>query len=227
MDCRGVGDQVRAETSFGPNLVGLRTHLLLLRGLASRCSRLRSCKPHSGPSRNKSDHSPMSLGALTTTFTPPASCLSDLSGTSWNGTVYYLGPASTGSCFPENYEPPRSNYYSPGVCPYGYRSACSSVSGADTVVTCCPGTLTCNARTVAWASTLGCNSGWNSPDVETISPLTVIDGTSAVSVRTTVEPYGAVNAFSYQIRFQASDIQTTSSSVGDKSTSVEQKCAGC
>jgi hypothetical protein len=86
----------------------------------------------------------MSLGALTTTYHPPASCTVSL------GHTYVLddpqptivGPVSTDGCFPDNYGDSRDNYYSPGICPAGYTSACSSFNSGggttETVVTCCP-----------------------------------------------------------------------------------------
>ncbi|KAM0811709.1 hypothetical protein AB5N19_12065 [Seiridium cardinale] len=155
----------------------------------------------------------MSPGALTATFAPPASCLSALSHTSLNGTVYYTGPAATESYFLDNYQPPRSNYCSPGVCHYGYRSACSFISGVDTVVTCCPGTLTCNTVTGMWASTLGCNFGWASPDIQTISLLKIIHGKSSVLATRTVEPCDTTNAYSVRIRFQTTNFKGTSNTV--------------
>jgi hypothetical protein len=90
----------------------------------------------------------MSLGALTSTFTPPSSCISSfvnvyLMNPPILGTEYHAGgPVSTDRCFPSNYGDARTDYYSPGICPAGYMSACTSLNAAgavtETVVTCCP-----------------------------------------------------------------------------------------
>ena len=88
----------------------------------------------------------MSLGALTTTFIPPSSCISSFSNAYvviQSSTLYQAaGPVSTAGCFPSNYQDARTNYYSPGICPAGYTSACTSLNvletDTETVVTCCP-----------------------------------------------------------------------------------------
>ena len=97
----------------------------------------------------------MSLGALTTTFTPPATCTQSFSNLYINHTRDLTGPAIAGplsanDCFPDNFNLNAADrYYSPGVCPAGYTSACSSsntISGTrtETVVTCCPSWATNN-----------------------------------------------------------------------------------
>jgi hypothetical protein len=79
---------------------------------------------------------------LTTTFTPPSSCLSgfyNLEGTGW-----VLGPPFATECLPPGYA--TTIYYSPGICPSGYISLTETVnfetssnSGIqESVVTCCP-----------------------------------------------------------------------------------------
>jgi hypothetical protein len=88
----------------------------------------------------------MSLGSLTTTFTPPVSCRASLAGPPiHDGTKYYKGPVFTSDCFPPNYGFGRDpeEYYSPGIaCPVGYVTGCTSknVLGTmtETVVICCP-----------------------------------------------------------------------------------------
>src|ERR1700735_992507 len=95
----------------------------------------------------------MSFLPLTTTFTPPSSCL----GTNniWNiiyspSFDYFVqGPPSTyrSDCLPSGYKVPSSGdsdftFYSPGICPSGYTSACPSTKtfGPSTVTVqiCCP-----------------------------------------------------------------------------------------
>jgi hypothetical protein len=59
--------------------------------------------------------------------------------------VLYVGPfESSTECFPSGWQPTSAQYFSPGVCPAGYTSACfwtnTSQSGSkivtETVVTC-------------------------------------------------------------------------------------------
>jgi hypothetical protein len=99
---------------------------------------------------------------LTTIFTPPPNCFTDVSlFTGYNyptasnspysvglgaGNEFsdcspcWLGLATTSTCFPSSYS--ISATYSPGVCPEGYEIACSSVDSngqaLETVATCCP-----------------------------------------------------------------------------------------
>jgi hypothetical protein len=83
--------------------------------------------------------------ALTTTFTPSPSCLSDyyLIG---SPPYLSLGPPSTSACLPSGWEV-TSQYFSPGLCPSGYEIACSAVIGlgtfAETRATCCPSGYSC------------------------------------------------------------------------------------
>lgn len=92
--------------------------------------------------------------ALTTTFTPPASCFDTSTILDVWTTVcaaglascqyQVLGQAPDGSktCMPPGYTPGGNNYYSPGICPSGYATACSSLNSVgsltETVATCCP-----------------------------------------------------------------------------------------
>jgi hypothetical protein len=93
----------------------------------------------------------MSIGALTTTFLPPSSCLAR--DNIWlvhttcpdNDGCYYLlqGPPTTTDCMPKDYRHENTAYYSPGLCPAGYTPACSATSTrsrtiTETMYTCCP-----------------------------------------------------------------------------------------
>ena len=95
----------------------------------------------------------MSVPALTTTFTPAASCLASSNvweihfttagAGAFDTYLYYLqGPPRTSDCLPENYDPVTTAYYSPGICPSGYTAACSYAntlgSLTETTLTCCP-----------------------------------------------------------------------------------------
>jgi len=88
----------------------------------------------------------MSVPALTTIFTPASSCLYEMAqfdGSSF-GTLL-LGPDPTPTeCYPKGWQPVSTFYFSPGICPSGFTTACTtsliSSSGqvTETVATCCP-----------------------------------------------------------------------------------------
>jgi hypothetical protein len=80
--------------------------------------------------------------ALTTTFIPSPSCLTDIYMYTLGGIHYFsLGPPNT-NCFPSGWQPATAAYFSPGICPQDYGIACSSYNSIDslteTVATCCP-----------------------------------------------------------------------------------------
>jgi hypothetical protein len=92
------------------------------------------------------------IGALTTTFTPSPSCLTDFyrfnasSAVVVDGQLSSLvyiqkGPTPTSDCVPSSFAPSGA-YYSPGICPSGYAAACLGVQTAgamtETHATCCP-----------------------------------------------------------------------------------------
>ncbi|KAI1374846.1 hypothetical protein F4677DRAFT_158382 [Hypoxylon crocopeplum] len=129
----------------------------------------------------------MSLGPLTTSFTPPADCTAS-SALYWVNTVstfYWLhGPPLQSSCFPDSYSPYQNQYYSPGICPAGYTRACESVSTSGAVhaatrATCCPqGNYVCaqtsSSYSYPWGPTLGCMSVYR---VNTELSFITINGT--------------------------------------------------
>ena len=86
-----------------------------------------------------------SLGALTTTFTPPSGCLASTNlWQIWKTGNWYelLGPPDGNGCMPSNYEAGFTAFYSPGLCPSGYSAASNkTVTIADmkeTEQVCCP-----------------------------------------------------------------------------------------
>lgn len=117
----------------------------------------RSLQPPNSTAFDRSNMSTLSIGPLTTTFTAPPSCLTQTHkylNTDWNcqgnhttpvpcGWLH-LGNISDTSCFPSSYTADSSSdfYYSPGICPTLYSTACSNVIGtgsaAQTIATCCP-----------------------------------------------------------------------------------------
>ncbi|KAK1750932.1 hypothetical protein QBC47DRAFT_309067 [Echria macrotheca] len=174
----------------------------------------------------------MSLGALTATFSPPASCTESFGHAYLLGTQFaptYYGPATTDGCFPRNYIAARDAYYSPGVCPAAYTSACSSTnvigSLTETAITCCPTGFDCNTQLeFSWETTLLCSSSYALTTTQTI-PVTFL-GTRGSIVRIstdTAATAGGMNAFGYQVRFQSTDFQPVSlcfllSAVADQQT---------
>jgi LPXTG-motif cell wall-anchored protein len=174
------------------------------------------------------------MPTLTTTFTPPSPCLSTYYFDAIGASV--LGPESGyASCFPSGWAQGSSNYFSPGVCPSGYVTACSSfntlASGLETVITCCP--RYGNSRfmlVVACSYCLNSISGYSCIISHTDSVFyqwwnTYSCGSpvSAGQLSTTIQEYssssliglftptgvGGVNAFSVQVRFQSSDFPTS------------------
>lgn len=88
----------------------------------------------------------MNLGALTTAFVPGPGCNDTIYGKIYSvGTVrdkwHSLGQTDTRSCYPAAFTTPNA-YYSPGICPSAWSSACGNVesigSVTETRVTCCP-----------------------------------------------------------------------------------------
>ncbi|RAL03860.1 uncharacterized protein BO80DRAFT_442435 [Aspergillus ibericus CBS 121593] len=78
---------------------------------------------------------------LTTTFTPPSTCLhNEWLVSSSTKTWMNLGPAHTAECLPSGWQ--ISSYYSPGLCPSGYQIAASGIvydgTVTETAATCCP-----------------------------------------------------------------------------------------
>lgn len=157
----------------------------------------------------------MAFTSLTTTFSPPPNCLASFA------TIYdrtggqMAGPVSTGSCLPPGYQANRGFFYSPGVCPYGYTSACSSLneigSLTQTAVTCCPTNFSCNPRVqYPLETTMGCTS----PITSDIFSTTLYEVNSAGDViSTTVMNLTLgdnINAFSVQVRFTPPPITSAS-----------------
>lgn len=92
------------------------------------------------------------IAALETTFTPPAACFTTLEAYIDRNTVLLvpLGITATQSsyygCWPPGYQQfaaantgTEQGYYSPGVCPSGFTSACAvSAAGPESAALCCP-----------------------------------------------------------------------------------------
>ncbi|KAH7359737.1 hypothetical protein BKA66DRAFT_472336 [Pyrenochaeta sp. MPI-SDFR-AT-0127] len=152
---------------------------------------------------------------LTTIFTPPSQCTTDLWRISYDAQHFYelLGGQGYSSCLPASFTPTSEFFYSPGLyCPSGYNSACSSsqIVGDETatIVTCCPTGYSCQNRAPAsgwpWEYTLGCTSACSSTYTRTLrDQSSLIDNICALSA--------GANAYSVQLRFRAADFATTTS----------------
>ncbi|KAH6621246.1 hypothetical protein B0J18DRAFT_411029 [Chaetomium sp. MPI-SDFR-AT-0129] len=164
------------------------------------------------------------VGPLTTTFTPPASCIATdpqlYQVWSRTSSSYVAGPLFTpdSNCFPKSYNPAPTNYYSPGWCPHGYTIACSTLASTgietETAAVCCPGNLsyTCLASATSGQPFVGCTTAWSR--AEGVLGVTVvkdgtIDGTTSVT-----ETANAITAYGIQIRFRSSD-PTPAPRIGD------------
>lgn len=84
------------------------------------------------------------MAALTTIFTPPASCSSLIT---WDGSLFWQGgifQTNDPSCYPDTFKSILYSYYSPGLCPYGWTSAGSrtgpgdGVNTVESIAMCCP-----------------------------------------------------------------------------------------
>ncbi|KAK2046239.1 hypothetical protein LZ31DRAFT_630050 [Colletotrichum somersetense] len=177
------------------------------------------------------------MGSLTTTFTPPASCTSTgivyITRIESRDTKYYFLQGQnikSTECFPSGYDPRRTAFYEPGICPSGYTGACTRIETLqgkiETAVTCCPTLLkhycqTDTSQAYPWQSTLVCRSDitTNGDGSWTIGPVTWSSGP-----RTWTEPAkgsrngGAVNAYGIQIKIGDGAFPTMSSTVGAASS---------
>ncbi|KAI3320640.1 hypothetical protein HD806DRAFT_226136 [Xylariaceae sp. AK1471] len=163
----------------------------------------------------------MSLGPLTTTYVPPASCTSSfLTDYKPPGGWDVMGPLkTTGDCFPPNYSDDGKKYYSPGICPAGYTAACADPApgqgGGQTTVTtatCCPTGFTCQSVPyVLYGSTFACNShilAFTGNQVFISSGETLSTEYATISAG----QIAIANAFGVQIQFKAEDFYSTTTS---------------
>lgn len=164
---------------------------------------------------------------LTTIFTPSPDCLSQIHWAT-ESPWFQLGAGT--QCIPSGPNPSVSSFYSPGLyCPEGYTVACSTQvtfgSATETRATCCPqatglehlsvSSFGCQVNTLFFATSYGCvlPLGTLASDSLTVIATNVSTFTSTFSVGT----LDAVNAFSVQIRWQESDLITSTAQSGSTS----------
>ncbi|KAL0639004.1 hypothetical protein Q9L58_001885 [Maublancomyces gigas] len=181
----------------------------------------------------------INLGSLITTFTPPATCLSHLylegsdapvlSATFQDlvptGTFPTLGWPTQTECYPPGYQAASSafraseeataatfgGYFSPGVCPAGYTSACTKdirfTSAGDQIALCCPYGYQC------WVSIGSCVSEFTTDNMVTFVSASSGTVTEMRLPRSFLRPSGStftsyINsalAAQIQVRWAASD----------------------
>ncbi|OKL63661.1 hypothetical protein UA08_00386 [Talaromyces atroroseus] len=167
------------------------------------------------------------IPALTTVFTPAASCLTDIYNltttideTPWNYIQLGPTPTSNNDCYPPQFTPATTAYYSPGICPSGYIMACSNIvsinSVSETRATCCPSQYTCQNENAA---------GWPWYPTELCTYGGTATGTYLVTAPSSTATYiggPKFNAYGISIRWQLDDVvtQTTFSSSSSFSSSL-------
>ncbi|CAI6333815.1 unnamed protein product [Periconia digitata] len=165
----------------------------------------------------------LSLGSLTSTFTPPSGCVGP--SATWllydraNSASYYLqGQTSASSCFPPNYDPQTIAYYSPGVCPSGYTSARPrDTSTATGTHTCCPTFAVFEGRETSqdnlFMSTMACQSffgGSGTILVTKSSGEEIITTTTSFGASDVLNAYGIIVALATETSSSTPAITTTS-----------------
>ncbi|KAG6368312.1 hypothetical protein INS49_002517 [Diaporthe citri] len=146
------------------------------------------------------------LDALTTTFTPPASC----SGVYSSGGVAVIDADL--ACLPQGFTSLSTNYFSPGIqCPAGYVTACNDNAGVSsiTTVTCCPyrgditlGCVTPSTLGGVW-ETLFCT--WIAPESGTTVSITLEEGGTTSTTAVSMTSPGGINALGVRMVYQSSD----------------------
>ncbi|KAK7738337.1 hypothetical protein SLS53_006147 [Cytospora paraplurivora] len=155
------------------------------------------------------------LDALTTTFTPPATC----SGVFTSSGVAIIDPDL--SCLPEGFKKSSTDYFSPGlVCPSGYVTACNDNAGVSsiTTVTCCPyreditlGCVTPSTLSSVW-ETLFCT--WIAPESGAEVQITVSNGGTTSTQKTTMTSPGGINAYGVRMVYESSDLAAATATSG-------------
>ncbi|KAN0076383.1 hypothetical protein V8E54_006525 [Elaphomyces granulatus] len=165
--------------------------------------------------------------ALTTTFVPPSSCLTDtylydITPNQPYPYFYNLGPPDTSNCFPSGWEPTTTAYFSPGVCPLGYNIACSNYNSigtlTETTATCCPSGYGCYSATYYSFTGEGCQSPILSNAIIIVTTTNAYGG--GTTETTAHSGADAINAFGVIIRYQSSDFITSTTRSNSLPTSL-------
>ncbi|KAI2604595.1 hypothetical protein GGR54DRAFT_644408 [Hypoxylon sp. NC1633] len=174
------------------------------------------------------------LGPLTTIFTPTGpDCTSSFIGLVDDNLwlQYGVGAAASHACLPTGFIPFESYFYSPGICPSGYTSACQAQSSpstgtaSQTEATCCPSAYSCrDNRGDDPFGCLSCFEGLKTFSVSTYYFHTNAAGsTTQIDAGTTIAVVSAncVRAYGPVVRVAPGDIfiTTTASTTSTSSSS--------
>ncbi|GLA75086.1 hypothetical protein AtubIFM55763_006348 [Aspergillus tubingensis] len=164
---------------------------------------------------------------LTTTFIPPSTCISDFWLVSSSSKTWMnLGPAHTAECVPSGWDV--SSYFSPGLCPTGYRIAASNIvidgTITETAATCCPtiGIQTYSTRTTytpGWTELEVCT--WEpgkSTEIEFAYTWTDTAGSTS-STSSSLSSPGHINGYGISIRWQSTDFTTPAATAASTTSS--------
>ncbi|KAI2605035.1 uncharacterized protein GGS25DRAFT_503230 [Hypoxylon fragiforme] len=164
------------------------------------------------------------LGPLTTIFTPSGpDCASTFAGfVDDNAWIQYgVGGSASSACLPPNFRPVDPYYYSPGICPSGYTTACnaqispSTGTLVETVATCCPSSYSCrDSRGNDPFGCLSCFTGWETFSVSTFFFSTNSDGsTTRIDAGTTTATWSSncVRAYAPIVHVASGDVLITGS----------------
>ncbi|PWY68810.1 hypothetical protein BO83DRAFT_400488 [Aspergillus eucalypticola CBS 122712] len=159
------------------------------------------------------------LPASLSTPIPPcqqATCISDFWLVSSSSKTWMnLGPAHTAECVPSGWDV--SSYFSPGLCPTGYRIAASNIvidgTITETAAMCCPtiGIQTYSTRTTytpGWTELEVCT--WEpgkSTEIEFAYTWTDTAGSTS-STSSSLSSPGHINGYGISIRWQSTDFTT-------------------
>ncbi|KAI3340135.1 hypothetical protein F4824DRAFT_518232 [Ustulina deusta] len=176
------------------------------------------------------------LGPLTTTFSPIGpDCSSTFEGSLGNNRWLQYGvPGNPSSaCLPSNFNNNVGYFYSPGLCPSGYTSACTGWVSAttgftwETETTCCPSGYLC--RNDRGNDPYECLSGFEGPRTFAVSLYNIATDSTGVTTKidsgrsvTTVLTGEAVFAYAIVVRTAASNILSgaVTSPVGNLTTAI-------
>lgn len=162
-----------------------------------------------------------SIGALTTTFTPPDFCSSSTGiyvvGCGGGCEYWAEGPITDTRCYPPDYDPHVNHYYSPGICPSGYTPGCTSRISigkiTETIQTCCPTaqgySYWCVDPVYPWQESLGCIV-YMSESTSTFTWATITSiRNGETTVTSTERSEVGIGAYGIEIRFQSTDLIPT------------------
>lgn len=176
----------------------------------------------------------MSVGALTTVFTPPASCFASTNiwqvwepeETDWYELV---GPPDASGCMPSGYEVATTAFFSPGICPSGFTAASSNTATiadlTETTHVCCPTAYDFTTQPTErptdlkpFMSSILCQSVWSSTDSITVTK-TVLGDTATTVMEIAGPTDGWLRANGIVVKFRSGDFDSQTTASNTSSTS--------